>query len=341
MLKPQENQELSGRSRKILDLLIADYIATSDPVGSRQIAERLDHRLSPATIRNVMCDLEELGLLSKPHTSAGRIPTEKGLRYYVDTLIERRTLSEEEEMKIQDHYQVTGKDIRSFVTQTGKVLAEISKHAGLVLSPNWKSTLFKHIEFIPLSSHRLLGIFVSQDGMVENRILETNETLTASDLEKINNYCNLSFAGLSLDEAQKKIEQELQKFRQEYDRLLSKALLFSRELLDNIDETELVLETQANETLNTVQQLMTSIEEKQRLRNLLRSCHESAGIQIFIGNESQMSGAEHLSLVTANYHCKNRILGTVGIIGPMHMDYQSVIPMVDFTARLVSDFFER
>ena len=172
MLNPQENQDLSSRSREILDLLIADYIATSNPVGSRQIAKRIDNRLSPATIRNVLSDLEDSGFLAQPHTSAGRIPTEKGLRYYVDTLIERRPLSEEEENLIQNHYQVSGKDIRSLVTQTGKVLSEISKHVGLVLSPNWKSTLFKHIEFLPLSTHRILGIFVSQDGMVENRILE-------------------------------------------------------------------------------------------------------------------------------------------------------------------------
>lgn len=341
MEKTKEKQELSGRSREILDLLIADYIATSDPVGSRQIAKRIAHRWSPATIRNVLSDLEDLGFLAQPHASAGRVPTEMGLRYYVDTLIERRTLSEEEENLLQNHYQLTGRDIRSFVTQTGKVLSEISKHVGLVLSPNWKSTLFKHIEFLPLSPHRLLGIFVSQDGMVENRILEIVEPLPPGDLEKINNYCNHSFTGLTLDEAQQKIESELRNQQAEYDRLLSRALLFSRELLNDIDDTELLLEPQADETLETVRNLLTSIEEKKQLSHLLRSCSDSTGIRIFIGSESQCTGAEHLSLVTSNYRCKDRILGTVGVIGPRHMDYQRVIPMVDFTARLVSDFFER
>ena len=240
-----KTEALNERYREVLSLLVTDYIATSDAVGSRQISEKTAQHLSSATIRNVMADLEEMGYLAQPHTSAGRIPTEQGLRYYVDSLVEQRPLSEGEKNAIQNQYKVAEKDIRSLMLKTGKVLATISQYAGLVLTPKWEKTVFKHIEFLPLSHGRLLGIFVSQTGMVENRILEVREEFNYPELEKINNYCNARFVGLTLEEAREKSAQELTQTHKEYDKLLSKALLFSHELLNNIQPAELLMEGEA------------------------------------------------------------------------------------------------
>jgi len=282
----------------------------------------------------VMADLEEMGYLTHPHTSAGRLPTQKGLRYYVDSLVEKRSLTEDEKKSIQGHYKVGGKDIRTLMQQTGKILAAFSHYVGLVLTPNWKKTIFKHIEFLPLSHGRLLGIFVSQNGMVENRILEVGEELNYRELEKINNYCNASFIGLTLEEAKQKVVKELSKAQAQYDKLLSKALLLSQNLLMGIETNELVVEFS---TIEKAQKFMQSLEEKQQLLKVLDSCLDSTGVRIFIGTESRLEPAKDLSLVTATYTEGGNILGTLGVIGPSNMDYSRVIPMVDFTAKLVSD----
>src|SRR3989338_1098838 len=266
------NNLLNERYREILSLLVTDYIATSDAVGSRQLSKKILRRLSPATIRNVMADLEEMGYLTPPHPTAGRVPTQKGLRYYVDSLVEKRPLTEDERKSIQDHYKVGGKDIRRVMQQTGKILAAFSQCVGLVLTPNWKKTIFKHIEFLPLSRGRLLGIFVSQNGMVENRVLQIHEEVNYRELEKINNYCNASFLGLTLEEARTKVRQELSQARQEYDALLTKALLFSQELLENIETAELLVEGESQlldapefSTVERVKELMQTLEEKNQL----------------------------------------------------------------------------
>ena len=352
MLKQNGNQELKSemlhsRSREILSLLITDYIATADAVGSRQLSKRIEHRLSPATIRNIMSDLEEMGYLTQPHTSAGRVPTTKGLRYYVDSLVETRSLSDQEKTEIQSHYPVSGQDIPSLMRHTGRVLAQISKYAGLVLTPCWGKTIFKHIEFLPLSRGRLLGIFVSQTGMVENRILEVTEDFNYRELEKINNYCNARFVGLTLEDAREKAAQELVRAHKEYDKLLLQSLLLSQELLGGIQPPDLVVEGEAHlvgvphfATLDRVKELMVSLDEKRQILKVLDSCLESSGIRIFIGSESQCEPVKNLSLITATYGQGKDILGTLGVIGPTSMDYSRLIPMIDFTAKLVTNFLQ-
>lgn len=330
-----------------MGLLVTDYIATAEAVGSRQLSKKMRRHLSPATIRNVMADLEELGFLSQPHTSAGRIPTEKGLRYYVDTLIEKRPLSEKEQTTIQHQYDLSDKDIPTLMRQTGRILAEVSQQAGLVLTPKWENTVFKHMEFLPLSRGRLLGIFVAQNGMVENQILEAAGDFNYRELEKINNYCNAVFVGLTLKEARTKALREVKSLNREVDRLLSQAILFSNELLQKIQPQEVVVEGESQllgsrefSSVEQVRALMQSLEEKQGLLKILDSCLESTGVRIFIGAENPLSPSQNLSLITATYHCNHQVLGTVGVIGPTRMDYSKVIPIVDFTAKVVSDILE-
>lgn len=334
---------LGGRYNEILTLLIGDFIAKAQAVGSRQLSRKTKQRLSAATIRNVMSDLEEMGYLFQPHTSAGRIPTTKGLRYYVDTLIEKRSLSPNEKEAIENHFPVRRKDIPSLMKQTGQMLATISQYAGLVVTPRWSKTVFKHLEFLPLSGGRLLAIFVSQDGMVENRILETTDNFNYRDLEKINNYCNASFVGLSLEDARKKVAIELQQAEFEYDRLLSNALLFSRELFQDIGESDLVVEGESRlldspafSNVESIREILRILEEKQKLLNILDTSVKSPGVKIFIGSDAEEGGVRNVSMITATYGSKTQVLGTLGVIGPTHLDYSRVIPMVDFTAKLVS-----
>lgn len=339
---------LSRRYQEVLGQVVADYIATAEAVGSRCVAKQLPYRLSPATIRNVLKGLEEMGYLHQPHTSAGRIPTEKGLRLYVDTFLERRPLSETEQIKIQEQYHLHEKDIRSLMHKTSKTLARLSKYVSLVVTPHLEKTRFKHIEFLPLSKGRLLGIFVFQTGVVENRILEIHEELNFRDLEKINNYCNACFFGLTLEEAREKLGKELTRAHQEYDRLTRKALLFSQELFGASSPSELVVDgeaqllgTKAFSTLSQIKELLESLEEKQQLLTILNSCLESPGVRIFIGAESLSPATKDLSLITSTYAQGDHLLGTIGVIGPTSMDYGKVIAIVDFTAKLVGNLIDQ
>lgn len=313
----------NDRYREILGQVVTDYIGTATAVGSKQISNEISQRLSPATIRNVLKDLEEMGYLKQPHTSAGRVPTEKGLRFYVDTFVERNPLSENEQQEIQQQYALPEKDIRSLMQKTSRVLATLSQCVSLVLTPKLERTVFKHIEFLPLSQGRLLGIFVSQTGNVENRIIEINEELNYRELEKINNYCNASFIGLTLEEAKEKLVKELTNAHLEYDRLLSKALSLSHDFLNTLPPSELVTEG--------------IINEKEQLLKIMDSCLASPGIRIFIGAESQCSATKDLSLITATYAQGEKLLGTLGVIGPTHMNYSKMISIVDFTAKMVSN----
>lgn len=341
-------ETLGDRYQEILGQVAADYIATASAVGSREISKKLNQRLSPATIRNVLKDLEEMGYLKQPHTSAGRIPTEKGLRFYVDTFVEKSSLTSEEQKEIEAHYQIPEKDIRSLMHKTSKILATLSKYVSLVAAPKLERTTFKHMEFLPLSQGRLLGIFVTQTGGVENRILEINRTLNYAELEKINNYCNACFAGLTLEEAKEKAATELAQAQNDYDQLLTEALLLSQIFLGGMNQQELVTDGEAElinskefSTIEEVQTLLNSLEEKQQLLKILDSCLESPGVRIFIGTESRCEATKDFSLITATYSKDQRLLGTIGVIGPTRMNYAKAIAVVDFTAKMMSDLYDR
>ena len=331
----QLENALNNRYREILGRLVTDYIATAGAVGSHQISQKLNTPLSSATVRNVLKDLEEMGYLKQPHTSAGRVPTDKGLRFYVDTLVEKNFLTQEDQNKIQTQYKIQDKDIRSLMQKTSRVLADLSQYVSVVVTPKVERTSFKHIEFLPLSQGRLLGIFVSQTGIVENKILEVNEEFNYRELEKINNYCNASFVGLTLEEARKKVTKELSKVHHEYDKLLAKALLLSQELLGDIQPAELVVDGKTR-----IRELLQSLEEKEQLLGVLDSCMQSPGIRIFIGAESHCDATKDLSLITSTYAQGDRLLGTLGVIGPTSMNYSKVISIVDFTAKMVSNLME-
>lgn len=339
--------DLNDRSRRILEAIIEDYIESAEPVGSRAVTRRHQMGLSPATVRNVMADLEEMGYLTAPHTSAGRIPTEKGYRFYIDALLQVRQLSATERQRIDHQYRIKGRRTEEILQEAGKVLSSISHYTGLVLAPRFTSTVFRHIEFIRLSQGRILVVFVSQSGIVQNKIIETEDSLSPAELEQMTNYLNRTLSGLSIPEVKARILEEMQQEKALYDRLLQKALEFSREAFGEESAGQVYIEGAVNileqpefADVDRMKRLFRTFEQKSLLVNLLDKAQKAQGVQIFIGSESEYREIEGCSLVTAAYSGRRGNLGTLGVIGPTRMPYSLVIPIVDYTARLVSKVLE-
>lgn len=339
-------EELNERSRKILEALIEDHIESAEPVGSRSITRRHQLGVSPATVRNVMADLEEMGYICAPHTSAGRIPTEKGYRFYIDTLLQVRELSRLDQQRIEQQYRLKGLRVDELLREAGKVLSSISHYTGLVLAPRFTSTVFRHMEFIRLSSGRVLTILVTRSGIVQNRLLEIDEDLQQGELEQMTNYLNRILTGLTIQEVKARILQEMAEEKALYSRLLQQALQLSRQVFQE-EEGEVFIEGAANifeqpefADLDRMKRLFRAFEQKNRLVELLDQSQRAEGVQIFIGNESEYSEIEGCSLVTAAYSNRLGTIGTLGVIGPTRMPYSLVIPIVDYTARLVSKLLE-
>ncbi|PIU54620.1 MAG: heat-inducible transcription repressor HrcA [Deltaproteobacteria bacterium CG07_land_8_20_14_0_80_38_7] len=349
------DNKLPQRNREILEILISDYISTALPVGSKSISKKYRDQYSAATIRGILADLEDLGFLKQPHTSAGRIPTGQGLRYYVNSILQYRELSKEEQGELYKRYfDNSDVGLEELITKTSRALSAISKHVGLVSTSCKDKIVFKQIQFIPLSSHKLLGIFVSQEGFVQNKIIEISEEYTYSDLNKINNYCNNVFLGLTLEEAKCKIERELQYVQEDYDRLLSKAFLFSLELFDTCFHADIVLDGESHLVgepdfleAEKLRELLSMLEEKKQLLNILERCNSTQGVNIFIGSEfnsDELNDKNHVvdrvSLVIAPFKKGGKVLGTLGVVGPVRMDYSRIVSVVDFTAKLLENILE-
>ncbi|MBE0599128.1 MAG: heat-inducible transcription repressor HrcA [Desulfuromonadales bacterium] len=340
-------EELNERSRRILEALIEDHIESAEPVGSRTITRRHQLGVSPATVRNVMADLEEMGYICAPHTSAGRIPTEKGYRFYIDSLLQVRQLSQADQQRIEQHYRLKGMRVEEVLREAGKVLSSISHYTGLVLAPRFTSTVFRHIEFIRLSSGRVLAILVTRSGTVQNRLVELEEDLRQGELEQMTNYLNRTLTGLTIQEVRARILQEMAEEKALYSSLLTQALQLSRQLFQDEAAGEVFIEGAANifeqpefADLERMKRLFRAFEQKSRLVALLDKSQQAEGVQIFIGAESEYSEIEGCSLVTASYSNRLGTIGTLGVIGPTRMPYSLVIPIVDYTARLVSKLLE-
>ncbi len=333
---------LSERSKRILEAIIDDYIRTAEPVGSRSISRRHGLSLSPATIRNVMSDLEEMGFLASPHTSAGRIPTDKAFRFYVDSLLTVGTIDQRQEELIQRQYSLYGKDVGEIFKETSRMLSSLSHYMGIVVTPRFTTTIFRHIEFIKLGGRRLLAILVSKSGIVQNKIIEADDELSLEDLVRMSNYLNELLRGLTISELRNRIVREMQDEKVRYDGMLAKALKLSEQTLDE-NGTEVFIEGQMNildqpEFADVVKmkEIFRAFEEKNQLISLLDRCMESEGVHIFIGSENYMQQMAQMSIISAPYMSGSKTVGVLGVIGPTRMGYDKVIPIVDYTARLLS-----
>jgi heat-inducible transcriptional repressor len=336
--------DLSERSRQVLRHIVDAYVETGEPVGSRLISRRLGLALSPATIRNVMADLEEVGLLYAPHTSAGRLPTEKGLRLFVHGLLQVGDLTQDEQRSIEGRCAATGRSVPEVLEQATQMLSGLSRCAGLVVAPKAERTL-KHIEFLHLGPGRALVVMVTEDGQVENRIIDVPIGLPSSSLMEASNYLASRLVNRTIADTRAEVLRELTEHRAELDALTSRVVEAGLATwTDGSMGGALIVRGQANllddvtalSDLERIRALFTVLETKEALAKLLESAEAAEGVQIFIGAQNELFGLAGCSMVIAPYRdSRQKIVGAVGVIGPTRINYARVIPMVDYTARVI------
>ncbi len=332
---------LSDRAQNLLKILVERYIAEGQPVGSRALSRfsRLD--LSPATIRNVMADLEDLGFVTSPHTSAGRVPTPKGYRFFVDTLLTVRPLEDVERQQLEE--QLLPDDPHRVVASASQVLSDLTHFAGVVVAPRRRGAVLRHVEFFSLSEKRVLLIIVASDGEVQNRVLLTDRTYTASQLQEAANFINQHYAGLDFDALRHKVRNELIDLHRDISALMQAAIETGSDALQQASDDVVItggrrlLEVdELSNDMQRLRRLFDLFERKTQLLDILEQSERAEGVKIFIGGESQLVPLDECSIVTAPYEVDGRIVGTVGVIGPTRMAYERVIPIVDITAKLLS-----
>ncbi|GAB4171628.1 MAG: heat-inducible transcriptional repressor HrcA [Thalassobaculales bacterium] len=336
--------ELNGRSREILKLVVDSYIETGEPVGSRTLSRRLGMTLSPATVRNVMADLEDAGLLAAPHTSAGRIPTDAGLRLFVDGLLEVGLLSEEERKAIESRVAATGRTVAELLEEATAALSGLSRHAGLVMAPKTESRL-KHIEFVALSPGRALVVLVSDNGLVENRMIEVPQGLPPSALVEAANYVNARLSQRSIAEARLAVEEEIAAHRSQIDELTQRIVRAGLATAVEASgggylivrgQSSLLADVTAIEDLARVKTLFAALEAKENMLRLLDATSQGEGVRIYIGAQTELFGLAGFSAIVAPYrNAREQVLGAIGVIGPVRMNYGRIIPMVDHTAAVI------
>lgn len=345
MIRDNVISEMNQRSRDILRHVIDAFMESGDPIGSKAISQRLGSPLSSSSIRSIMSDLETLGLLYAPHTSAGRLPTDAGLRLWVDGLLEVGRLDKTERENIDSRCAATGQSVDGLLEQATHALSGLSRCASLVMAPKKKSIL-KHIEFVPLGPGRALVVMVDEAGMVENRLIQTPAGMPMSTLIEAGNYLTSKAAGLSFDESRKLIQQELMSHQAQLDQLARH--LVEQGLAtwsDTLDGGSLIVRGQHNllddvsalGDLERLRDLFQTLERKESWLHLLDATDEGDGIQIFIGAESALFSNTGCSMIIAPYTNSNeQVLGAIGVIGPTRMNYARIIPMVDYTAQVIS-----
>jgi len=327
---------LDDRAKLLLKSLVERYIADGQPVGSRTLSKASGLELSPATIRNVMSDLEDLGLIASPHTSAGRIPTARGYRLFVDTMLTAQREALQAPSLQPDQPQ-------KVIANAAQLLSNLSQFVGVVMAPK-RSSVFRHIEFLRLSERRLLVIIVSPEGDVQNRVLFTEADYSQSQLVEAANYLNANFAGMAIEQVRARVQQDLVKLQGEIAALMQAAVQVSSEALTQ-EEGNVVISGERNllsvsdfsHDMSHLRRAFELFEQKSQLMRLLDVSSQAEGVRIYIGGESQIVPMEELSVVSAPYEVDGQVVGTLGVIGPTRMPYDRMIQIVDITARLVGN----
>jgi heat-inducible transcriptional repressor len=335
---------MDDRARTLLKTLVERYIADGQPVGSRTLSKASGLELSPATIRNVMADLEDLGLIASPHTSAGRIPTARGYRLFVDTMLTARPLDmahpSAEMVSVREQLQPD--QPQRVIAQAAQLLSSLSQFVGVVTSPR-RPSVFHHIEFLRLGEKRVLVILVSADGDVQNRVIFTARDHSQSELLEATNFLNAHYAGLGLDEVRERLRTEIDVLRGEITQLMQAAVQAGSDMADATEqvvvsgERNLLGVQDFGQDLGSLRKMFNLFEQKTELMRLLENSSRAEGVRIYIGGESGVVPYEELSIVSAPYEVDGRIVGTLGVIGPTRMAYDRMIQLVDITARLVGN----
>jgi heat-inducible transcriptional repressor len=335
---------LDDRAKSLLKTLVERYIADGQPVGSRTLSKASGLELSPATIRNVMADLEEMGLIASPHTSAGRVPTARGYRLFVDAMLTSRPMQAESARELLGvHEQLQPDQPQRVIAHAAQLLSNLSNFVGVVTVPR-KTSVFRHIEFLRLSERRVLVIMVAPDGDVQNRVIFTAQDYTQAQLVEASNYLTAHYAGLTIEQVRERLKGEVEALRGEITALMQAAVQAGTEAMNDdaeqvviSGERKLLAVRDFSSDMESLRRLFDLFEQKTQLMRLLEVSSRAEGVRIWIGGESMVVPYEELSIVSAPYEIDGRIVGTLGVIGPTRMAYDRMIQIVDITSRLVSN----
>ncbi|MEO6148023.1 MAG: heat-inducible transcriptional repressor HrcA [Sulfuriferula sp.] len=332
---------LTERAQILLKTLVERHVAEGQPVGSRTLSKYSALDLSPASIRNVMADLEDMGLVTSPHTSAGRVPTALGYRFFVDSLLTIQPLNSIEMSRLEE--QLNADDPQRLAANASQLLSDLTRFAGVVMVPGRRSAAFRQLEFINLSEKRILLIIITAEGEVQNRVLVTDRPYSASELTRAANFLNQNYAGKTFSDVRHLMQDELQQLHQDINGLMNLALTASSAALaPNRDDLvmsgghNLLKVNELSSNMERLRKLFDMFEQKTSLMQLLDISQRAHGVQIFIGGESEVDPLDGCSVVTAPYKVNGEIVGTLGVVGPTRMAYERIIPIVDITAKLLS-----
>ncbi len=340
----RNTESINDRAQHFLKVLIERYIREGQPVGSRTLAKDAGMELSPATIRNVMADLEDQGLITSPHTSAGRVPTVNGYRMFVDTLISLQPVDQQSIQRLQG--ELGEKDApQNLVATASRFLSGLTHMAGVVMMPRPDQVIIRELQFVHLSDMRVLAIMVTNQGEVLNRIVETSRLFSRAELEQASRIINDHYSGMELEAIKSRIIREMEAHQQNMDKLMREALTIADKALQDEDEEQAqdyIVSGQTNlmdfdelAQLDRIKMMFDAFSEKQEILHLLDRCSQAEGVQLFIGEESGYGPLDKCSVVTAPYEMDNTVVGVLGVIGPTRMAYDRVIPIVDLTAKML------
>lgn len=339
---------LEKRSERILEAIVSEYIATGDPVGSRTLSKKTDISLSAASIRNIMSDLTDSGYITQPHVSAGRIPTDRGYRLYVNGILSHKDPQPREYATIESLIRAAGLDVRDLLRQSSTVLAGFSKQAGVVTSGPVVEQTVRSIEFIKVAVDRILVVLISTTGFVKNKIIFDEDNIDQETLESYGRMLNDMLKDLDLQQARERIERELAQEKPKVNAMLAKTLRLGHIMLSTQDSREIYIQGQTNilgepefSQVEKLRALLITFEEKSNLLKILDKALEAEGIQIFIGAEHGLDELDACSIVTYPIRTKDTIMGSIGVIGPKRMDYHKVVPLVDATARILTRLLKK
>lgn len=343
MPEARDHVRLSVRDREILKDVILTYILSAEPVSSRSVAKHGKLGLSAATIRNVMADLEEWGYLMQPHTSAGRVPTTSAYHLFIGSMMEARSVPARERRYIQENLKVGSADADQLTGTVSHLLAELSSHVGIVVTPAMGETVLKAVDFIRISGRKVLCVVVSSTGFIDNKVIETEEELPREELLRISNYLTESFAGHTLREIRERLLRMMGEERAQLDRVLGRTIELARSGLavDQrpgvvVDGTSMLLSKPELSDVQRVRRMFEAFADKARLVKILNQCLLGGGVRVLIGEDSELTSELDFSVVAAPYGMGERPLGTLGIVGPSRMDYETIIPLVTFLGETLS-----
>ncbi|MCI0441626.1 heat-inducible transcriptional repressor HrcA [bacterium] len=342
-------EQLDERSKRILKELVSLYCLTGEPVGSRTLSKKTKLGLSPATIRNVLADLEQLGYISQPHTSAGRVPTDQGYRFYVNHLMRNYDLNSSQKEMIESQIQRRGGDLQNLLLLTTELMSHLSHSIALAVTPNLDKLVLENIEFVQINSCRVLTIVITRGGVVSNKVIDLDEPLTQAELTRIANYIKSEFNSQTLPTIRKRILDLMKQEQSQYDQLIKRAMVLGQKILEATEETESLVVTGAAQlvhypefaNIQATRGILEALEEKSKIVRILTKFIEGEGIHILIGSENGDPELKGLSLISSPYRYHDEAVGTLGILGPTRMEYGRVVPLVEHIAKVVSNILSR